>query len=178
MVMSYRNFSRQEAAKNSRLSELGWSDYMVTHKSQLDESGITMPQRPPIVIIAGPTGVGKTSTAIALAGPLGGEIVGADAMQVYRHMDIGTAKPTDEECALVKHHLIDVVDPDESFSAAQYRILANTVIKDLYQSGVLAFVVGGTGLYIKALTKGLFEVDEMDAFIQKRLRLEVEFRSL
>jgi tRNA dimethylallyltransferase len=133
-----------------------------------------MPQRPPIVIIAGPTGVGKTSTAIALAGPLGGEIVGADAMQVYRHMDIGTAKPTDEECALVKHHLIDVVDPDESFSAAQYRILANTVIKDLYQSGVLAFVVGGTGLYIKALTKGLFEVDEMDAFIQKRLRSEVE----
>jgi len=131
-----------------------------------------MSEKPSIIVIAGPTCVGKTSTAIALAEPLGGEIIGADAMQVYRHMDIGTAKPTDEERGRITHHLIDVVDPDESFSAAQFKTLADTVVQDLQRRGVQAFVVGGTGLYIKALTRGLFETQEVDASIRKRLRLE------
>jgi tRNA dimethylallyltransferase len=137
-----------------------------------------MDQRPSIVIIAGPTGVGKTSTAIALAEPLGGEIIGADAMQVYRHMDIGTAKPTAEECARVQHHLVDVIDPHESFSAAQYKKLADLAIQDLHKRHVRGFVVGGTGLYIKALTGGLFEEKEVDESIRKRLRTEAETAGL
>ena len=131
-----------------------------------------MSQHPSIVIIVGPTGVGKTSTAITLARPLGGEIVGADAMQVYRHMDIGTAKPTDEECALVRHHLVDVVEPDESFSAAEYKKRTDEVINNLHRQGILPFVVGGTGLYIKALTKGLFETAGGDGSIREKLRAE------
>jgi tRNA dimethylallyltransferase len=137
-----------------------------------------MSQKPSIIVIEGPTGVGKTSTAIALAGALDGQIIGADAMQVYRHMDIGTAKPTNAECAQVKHHLIDVVDPDEPFSAAKYKNLADSVIEDLHKRGILPFVVGGTGLYIKALTMGLFEAEEVDATIRNTLRNEADSAGL
>ena len=112
---------------------------------------------PSLIVIAGPTGIGKTGTAIALAEPIGGEIVSADAMQVYKRMDIGTAKPTRQEQGQVKHHMIDVVEPDEPFSAARFKAMAETVIDELDQKGVPVFVVGGTGLYIKALTKGLFK---------------------
>jgi len=91
-----------------------------------------MSPRPSLVIISGPTCVGKTDVAIALAGPLGAEIVSADAMQVYRHMNIGTAKPTEQQRTLVRHHLIDVVDPDERFSAALYKTMAEAAVEDLY----------------------------------------------
>jgi len=133
-----------------------------------------MPEKPSIIVIAGPTCVGKTGAAIALAEGLGGEIIGADAMQVYRRLDIGTAKPTQEERACVPHHLIDVADPDEPFSAARFRALADAVIRDLHYRGAPAIVAGGTGLYIKALTRGLFETREVDASIRKRLRTEAE----
>lgn len=135
-------------------------------------------EKPPVVVIAGPTGVGKTNTAIGLAEAVGGEIIGADAMQVYRHMDIGTAKPTPEQRARVRHHLVNVVDPDEPFSAARFKQLAERVIKDLHRAGVLPFVVGGTGLYIKALTRGLFETDEVDEPIRARLLSEAEKRGI
>jgi len=129
-----------------------------------------MPQKPCVIIIAGPTCVGKTEVAMTLAEPLGGQIVSADAMQVYRYMDIGTAKPTQQEQARVPHHLIDVVDPDEPFSAARFRTAAEAVIGELYEKGHPAFVVGGTGLYIKALTRGLFRVEEQDGALRERLR--------
>jgi len=132
------------------------------------------PEKPFIIIIAGPTGVGKTRTAIYLAEALGAEIISADAMQVYRRMDIGTAKPTVEEQARVRHHLIDIVEPDEPFSAARFKQLADRVIKHLHRAGVVPFVVGGTGLYIKALTRGLFEADEVDESIRARLLSEAE----
>jgi tRNA dimethylallyltransferase len=133
-----------------------------------------MSERPSIIIIAGPTGVGKTDMAIALAEPLGAEIISADAMQVYRHMDIGTAKPSQEQQARVRHHLIDVVDPDEPFSAALYKTMADAAVQDLYQRGHPAFVVGGTGLYIKALTRGLFPSQGESGDVRQRLRKEVE----
>jgi tRNA dimethylallyltransferase len=133
-----------------------------------------MSQKPCVIIIAGPTCVGKTGAAITLAEPLGGDIVSADAMQVYRYMDIGTAKPTQEQQARVRHHLIDVVDPDEPFSAAQFKTAAEAVIGELHEKGHPAFVVGGTGLYIKALTRGLFRVQEGNGALRERLRAEAK----
>ncbi|MDY6950255.1 MAG: tRNA (adenosine(37)-N6)-dimethylallyltransferase MiaA [Thermodesulfobacteriota bacterium] len=129
-----------------------------------------MPQKPAVIIISGPTCVGKTEAAISLAEPLAGEIISADAMQVYRYMDIGTAKPSKEERARVPHHLIDVVDPDEPFSAADFRTMAGAIISKLHKEGRAVFVVGGTGLYIKALTQGLFEIPEKESVIRQRLK--------
>jgi len=118
--------------------------------------------------------VGKTEVAIVLAEPLGADIISADAMQVYRYMDIGTAKPTEEQRARVRHHLIDVVDPDEPFSAALFKTMAGAIIRDLDQKGRLVFVVGGTGLYIKALTRGLFAGQEQDEVVRKKLKKEAK----
>jgi tRNA dimethylallyltransferase len=118
--------------------------------------------------------VGKTDVAIALAGPLGAEIVSADAMQVYRHMNIGTAKPTEQQRTLVRHHLIDVANPDEPFNAGRFKTMAEAVISDLYQKRRPIFVVGGTGLYIKALTGGLFASQELVGPIRERLKKEAE----
>ena len=133
-----------------------------------------MPEKPSVIIISGPTCVGKTGVAITLAELLGGEIISADAMQVYRHMDIGTAKPTQQEQARVPHHLIDVADPDEPFSAARFKTAAEAVIGELHDKGRPAFVVGGTGLYIKALTQGLFKVQKENGALRERLRAEVK----
>jgi tRNA dimethylallyltransferase len=123
---------------------------------QTDKRG-TLGVRPRLIIIAGPTGIGKSSLALSLAGEFGGEIISADSMQVYRYMDIGTAKPTPEERARVRHHLIDVIDPDEDFNAALFVQRAGEVIRDLDRAGRSIWLVGGTGLYIRALTAGLLE---------------------
>ena len=112
---------------------------------------------PRLVVILGPTGVGKTEIAIKLACEYGGEIISADSMQVYRYMDIGTAKPTFEERSLIRHHLLDVVDPDEEFNAAMFVERAREIVNVLSSGGKNIFVVGGTGLYIKALLGGLFD---------------------
>lgn len=109
-----------------------------------------------IILIVGPTCVGKTELAIKLAEKYNGEIISADSMQVYRYMDIGTAKPKAGEKGCVKHHLIDIVNPDESFNAAIYTERAAEIIDQLEKEGKTIFVVGGTGLYIKALLGGLF----------------------
>ncbi|OGO08030.1 MAG: tRNA (adenosine(37)-N6)-dimethylallyltransferase MiaA [Chloroflexi bacterium RBG_13_57_8] len=107
-----------------------------------------------LVAIVGPTGIGKSRLALRLAEKFHGEIVGADSRQVYRFMDIGTAKPTPQELGAVPHHLIDIIDPDEEFSLAQYLDLARKTIDDIFQRGNVPFLVGGTGLYIKALLEG------------------------
>lgn len=129
-------------------------------------------EKPKVVIICGPTGIGKTSAAIEVAEKFNGEIIGADSMQIYRHMDIGTAKPTAEEQARVAHHLIDIVDPDEHFDALQYAKLAHIKVLQLHSNGIPPFVVGGTGLYIKALLHGMFESQPIDPQIRKRLNEE------
>ena len=113
-----------------------------------------MTLRSPFVVIVGPTGVGKTSFALQLAQTLRGEIVSADSRQVYRGMDIGTAKPTPSELALVPHHLIDIKAPDEEFSLADFQDRAYAAIEDIAQRKRLPFMVGGTGQYIRAVVEG------------------------
>ncbi len=109
---------------------------------------------PPLIIILGPTGVGKTELAIKLAQVLGGEIIGADSRQIYRYMDIGTAKPTAEQQALVPHHLIDIAAPDYRLSLAEYQDAAKRAIGDIHQRGLIPFLVGGSGQYITAVEEG------------------------
>jgi tRNA dimethylallyltransferase len=134
--------------------------------------------KPKIVIICGPTGVGKTAVAVELAQHFNGQIIGADSMQIYKHMDIGTAKPTAEEQAQVTHHMIDIIAPDESFDAAQYAEGARKIINELEQQFILPFVVGGTGLYIKALLHGLFDNHVSEPQIRAKLKAEAETHGL
>ena len=126
--------------------------------------------KPKIVVISGPTGIGKTAVAMEVAGRFGGEIVGADSMQIYRYMDIGTAKPTSEERSRIPHHMMDIIDPDEPFDAAVYAEMATDAIEQRNAQGILAFVVGGTGLYIKALVHGLFHEKSSDPAVRKDLK--------
>ena len=101
---------------------------------------------PRLVIILGPTGVGKSRMALDLAEELGGEIISADSMQVYQYMDIGTDKPSQEDRKRVRHHLIDLVPPDQPFHAGLYRALGRRAIEELSEKGKAFLVVGGTGL--------------------------------
>lgn len=130
--------------------------------------------KPAVVIICGPTGIGKTAAAIYLARCRRGEIVSADSMQVYRFMDIGTAKPTPEERAAVPHHMIDVAAPDEPFDAARFAREAQAVVDALAARNTQPFVVGGTGLYFKALTQGIFHAEAVNPEIRRRLEREAE----
>ncbi|MGD9054889.1 MAG: tRNA (adenosine(37)-N6)-dimethylallyltransferase MiaA [Desulfobacterales bacterium] len=130
--------------------------------------------KPKIVVVCGPTGIGKTAVAIELARHFKGQIIGADSMQIYKYMDIGTAKPTAEEQARVVHHMVDIVAPDESFDAAQYAKRARQIIARLCEQDVLPFVVGGTGLYIKALLHGLFNDDASDSKVRAKLKAEAK----
>ncbi len=110
---------------------------------------------PQLICIVGPTGVGKTALAIELAQRLGGEIVSADSRQIYRGMDIGTGKPTPEQLARVRHYLIDRVDPDQSYTLAEYQAEAYATIDDIFSRGKQPLLVGGTGLYVRAVSEGL-----------------------
>ena len=129
-----------------------------------------------VVVIAGPTASGKSSLAIDLALRFDGEIVNADSMQVYRGMDVGTAKPSVNERMGIPHHLLDVVDPDEHFDAATYRSLGAPVLRDVASRNKVCFVVGGTGLYIKSLLGGLLECPQADPQLREELYQEWEDR--
>ncbi|MDD4456376.1 MAG: tRNA (adenosine(37)-N6)-dimethylallyltransferase MiaA [Syntrophotalea acetylenica] len=118
----------------------------------------TQDTRPPVVVVCGPTAAGKTALGVRLADHLPVEIISADSRQVYRRMDVGTAKPSAAERSAVCHHLIDVVDPDESFTAADFVCQGRRALNDILQRGRLPLVVGGTGLYIQALLHGLVDV--------------------
>jgi tRNA dimethylallyltransferase len=107
-----------------------------------------------LVAVVGPTGVGKSRLALDLAQAFDGEIVSADSRQVYRYMDIGTAKPSRQELSLIRHHLIDILSPDEDFGLAQYQKLAYEAIKDIQKRGKLAILAGGSGLYVWAVVDG------------------------
>jgi len=131
-----------------------------------------------VVVIAGPTASGKSGLAVELSILLKGEIVSADSMQVYRYMDVGTAKPSPAERGMVPHHLLDVVDPDEEFNAALYRSLAVPVIRDLLSRGKVCFIVGGTGLYIKTLLGGLLRCPPADQSLREELRDQAQAQGL
>ncbi len=124
---------------------------------------------PKILVIVGPTCVGKSALALEVAKRLEAEIISADSMQVYRGMDIGTAKPTPEERAAVVHHLIDILDPDENYNAGRFEREASGIIHSLWRQGTPAIVAGGTGLYVKALIHGLFESPPVDPDLRANL---------
>jgi tRNA dimethylallyltransferase len=122
-----------------------------------------------IVAIVGPTGTGKTALALELAERLGAEVVNADSRQVYRGLDIGSSKPSEEERRRVPHHVFDVVDPDQPFDCARYRDLARVAIEDIRARGRRVLLVGGTGLYLKVLRYGLFPGPRRDPALRDAL---------
>lgn len=134
--------------------------------------------KPKLVIVLGPTAVGKSALALTLAESIDGEIVNADSQQVYRYMDLGTGKPSQADQATVRHHLIDIVNPDEEFNAALYRSLATRAIDDIQQRGKRVLVCGGTGLYLKALTHGLFDGPGQNPELRNNLEREIEQHGL
>jgi tRNA dimethylallyltransferase len=123
----------------------------------------------PLIAVVGPTASGKSALALALARERNGEIVCCDSLHIYRGLDIGSAKPTPEEQAAVPHHVLDLVDPDQSFSAADYSRHARAAVAGIAQRGRLAIVAGGTGLYLRALLHGLFEGPSRDDGLRGRL---------
>ncbi len=128
-----------------------------------------MTDRKNILIISGPTAVGKTDASILLPQELHAEVVSADSMQIYRGMDIGTAKPTVEQRRRVYHHMIDIVEPDQPYSVGDYLRDARSAIDGIIASGGVPLVVGGTGLYLRALTRGLFHGPPADLELRERL---------
>jgi tRNA dimethylallyltransferase len=121
-------------------------------------------------LLLGPTGSGKTALSLELGERFGGEIVSCDSVAVYRGMDLGTAKPTKEEQARRPHHLIDVADPDQPFTAGEYSRQARAALREIASRGRLPIVTGGTGLYLRALTEGLFVGPERQDGLRDRLR--------
>jgi tRNA dimethylallyltransferase len=133
-------------------------------------------KEPLVVLLLGPTGSGKTALSLSLAEQFCGEIVSCDSVAVYRGMDLGSAKPTAAERARAPHHLIDVANPDEPFTAGAYSRLARTALREIAARERLPIVTGGTGLYLRALTEGLFVAPERQEALRERLRLSAEKR--
>ncbi len=124
----------------------------------------------PVLVLVGPTAIGKTALSLAIGERFGCEIVSMDSMQVYRYMDIGTAKPDAAERSRVQHHLIDIVDPDEQYNAARFVTDALAAVDDIIRRDRIPLLTGGTGLYLRALTQGLFEAVPISAEVRRRLR--------
>ena len=124
-----------------------------------------------VIVIGGPTASGKTALSIELAKRINGEIISCDSMQIYKEMNIGTAKPTFEEMQGIKHYMIDIINPDERFSVADYKIEAKKAIKEILQKGKVPIVIGGTGLYIESL---IYEIEykEIETDLEYRNKLE------
>ena len=133
-------------------------------------------EKKPLIVLTGPTAVGKTALSIQLARRIGGEIISADSMQVYRHMDIGTAKIRLEEMDGVPHHLIDILEPTEDFNVVRFQALARAAVEDVYSRGKIPIVAGGTGFYIQALLNDIdfTQIDENTQFREEMERLAAE----
>ncbi len=128
-------------------------------------------ERKPLIILTGPTSVGKTALSIALAGAVGGEIISADSMQVYKHMDIGTAKITEKEMGGIPHYLIDMLEPDEEFNVVKFKQLAVKYMEQIYEKNKIPILVGGTGFYIQAV---LYDIDFTENEADTSYREELE----
>ena len=128
------------------------------------------PAEPLLLVILGPTATGKSALAVELAQRFGGEIVSCDSVALYRHFEIGTAKPTSRQCDLAPHHLLDVAEPGQPFTAGEYARQARAVIQQIAARGRLPIVVGGTGLYLRALLEGLFPGPQRSEELRVRLR--------
>src|SRR5579875_395527 len=141
-----------------------------------DTSQLEIKDKPKILAILGPTAAGKSELGIQVAKRIGGEIVNADSLQVYKHMDIGTAKPSRAEREKIPHYLIDIVDPDAEFNAGAYKRVAQEVIRELHKRGIRIILVGGTYLYVRVLLYGLIEGISADRGIREELRrLKLDF---
>jgi tRNA dimethylallyltransferase len=124
-----------------------------------------------LIVVAGPTAIGKTKIAISISEKINGEIISADSRQVYKFMDIGTAKPTQEEQKKITHHMIDIINPDEEIDVATYAKLARDCISDVIKHGKKPLLVGGTGLYIKGVIDGIFEAPKKDEELREKLKM-------
>ena len=130
--------------------------------------------KPKVIVICGPTASGKTALSIELAKKINGEIVSCDSMQIYKDMDIGTAKPTIEEMQGIKHYMLDFVSPDERYSVADYKNQAKQAIREIIEKGKVPIVVGGTGLYVDSL---IYEIEYQDIKFDEKYRKQLEERS-
>ncbi|MGC8880194.1 MAG: tRNA (adenosine(37)-N6)-dimethylallyltransferase MiaA, partial [Anaerolineae bacterium] len=131
----------------------------------------------PLIVIVGPTAVGKTALAVQLCQRHNGEIISADSRQIYRRMDIGTAKPTPAEQAAARHHLIDIIEPNQTLGIAEYQSLAYAAIEDVLRRGRLPFLVGGSGQYVHAMVRG-WKVPRVPPDYTLRAELEAEAQSI
>lgn len=132
-------------------------------------------ENPPLLVITGPTATGKSNVAVTVSEMLGGEVISADSMLIYRHMDIGTAKPSAAERRGIPHHLIDIVNPDEEYSVALFQQQARAAIKDVLKRGKLPLLVGGTGLYVNAVIDSYdFSSAGGDRSLREKLKREIE----
>ena len=129
-----------------------------------------MNKKIPVIAVQGPTASGKSATALAICEKFGGELISCDSMQIYRRMDIGTAKPTKEDMARVPHHLIDICEPDEDFSAATFATAAQSAIADVHSRGKIPVLCGGTGLYLDSVLRGV-DFGELDPDPEYRAEL-------
>ena len=146
-------------------------------ESTLNEDWALAPETNPLaVLLLGPTGSGKTALSLALAELFNGEIISCDSVAVYRGMDLGTAKPTPEQRAHIPHHLIDVADPDQPFTAGDYSRQARAALREIADRRKLPIVTGGTGLYLRALTEGLFAGPARQEDLRQRLRHSAQRR--
>ena len=134
-----------------------------------------MKEKPKVIVICGPTASGKTQLSIQLAKQINGEIISADSMQIYKYMDIGTAKPTEEEKSGIQHYLLDYVSPDQRYSVAEYKREAKNAIKKILEKGKTPIVVGGTGLYVDSL---IYEIEYNDIEIIGKYRKRTRTRSI
>ena len=136
---------------------------------------MTNQHKPFIVVIVGPTASGKTELSIEVAKKFNGEIISGDSMQVYKNMDIGTAKVTQDEMDGITHHMIDILEPDESFSAFEFKKRAEACIEDITNRGKLPIIAGGTGLYIQSLLYNYaFEDETISEEQMKRVQAQLE----
>jgi len=133
---------------------------------------------PPILVLLGPTATGKSELAMSLAETFNGEIVNADALQVYRRLEVGTAKPASEDRQRIPHHLVDILEPDEPFSAGQFARLARTAIEDVHEASRLPIIVGGSGLYLRALLEGLSPIPAIQSMTRDLLKERFEREGL
>ena len=151
-------------------------DSAALHPKVDEDAKSSLGSDPLLVVILGPTASGKSALAITLARQFAGEIVSCDSVAVYRHFEIGTAKPTPEQRELVPHHLLDVAEADQPFTAGDYARRARTVIAGIAARGRLPIVVGGTGLYLRALLEGLFPGPRRSEELRERLRQRASTR--
>ncbi|MDE6747608.1 MAG: tRNA (adenosine(37)-N6)-dimethylallyltransferase MiaA, partial [Lachnospiraceae bacterium] len=125
----------------------------------------------PLIILTGPTAAGKSALSISMAKDIGGEIISADSMQVYKHMDIGSAKITKEEMSGIPHHLIDVLEPTEEFNVVRFQSMAKEAMRKIYDSGKIPILVGGTGFYIQSV---LYDIDFAETDEDEEFRQHLE----